>query len=343
MAPKATLLLVPREIRDIIYTNLITGEIIAPPNHDAPGSFIKRRFDLATLSTNRQLHDEAQEYLFKANTFVLVTHKWLAFCSAKGPLQEREIPVITKDYHGATMFKHASLHLDISCDSLTWHYEAADELLETGLREAPPGAFLITLQELANRACKNHVAQINMIMSYAAVTGAFLALRKHDITKARELVAHRQMFCDRVEVALTHTLTLPSDIKVSDPRHTISKRYLDILVSGEWENHTSIADHATALLALHEDASDDVHLAHDLALAQRYQREDGKLVELTERLIASSACALAPRCFHPPTPIDLGPAPQGVTGWSPANLSGTEQSAVHALQDQHGLPRSRFD
>lgn len=155
MAPKTTLMVVPREIRDNIYSYLLNGETISCTDTKQRGSVAKRRFELSVLSVNKQIHDEAREYLFKQHTFVLVTHQCLAFNSNDtnyndGLLHQHQLPVVTADYKVATNFNHATLHIDIRCNRRPWlnGIEVARLQEEWGIEEAPAGAFLITAREL---------------------------------------------------------------------------------------------------------------------------------------------------------------------------------------------------
>ncbi|KAK4543924.1 hypothetical protein LTR36_004698 [Oleoguttula mirabilis] len=123
--------------------NSVVGAIDRYNIQPKPPQLIKRHFDLAILSVNKQLHDEAKEYLFKAHTFILVTHKWLTFGGAEGPLQHHKLPVITNVSKTAMNFKNTSLHLDLSCDSGAWAPDAGQQ----GVLIAQPGAFIITETE----------------------------------------------------------------------------------------------------------------------------------------------------------------------------------------------------
>ena len=64
---QTTLLVVPREIGDQIYDHQLRPVAVREKQDDT--TVVRHRFYAAILSINKQLHDEAQEHIFKNNTF----------------------------------------------------------------------------------------------------------------------------------------------------------------------------------------------------------------------------------------------------------------------------------
>jgi hypothetical protein len=112
---------IPRELRDMIYTYLLDGDYTRVPRrydpiseqqnleHNQPGPKAYQ-FHTNILAVNHEIHDEAEELLYKTNTFVVVSYRWPSFGKVRGGLLW--VPTVSKQ-HVYRMKLH-SLHIHVN-------------------------------------------------------------------------------------------------------------------------------------------------------------------------------------------------------------------------------------
>jgi len=183
-------------------------------------------------------------------------------------------------------------------------------------------------------ACVNHLAQIAMITGDACLTGALLALGQYNLGAAQRSGSMKNLTSDLLVRGGLHVVGLQYGDNQENPFYRLSHGHLRILLQVlKWSTLGEVALHSVRLSTMLQLAPGDEYIAHDYELLQGFLR-DQRFPEARECLDASSVCALPPRCFDPPTPINAAPPPDTSDGWSPADFSKAEQENIHHLQDR---------
>jgi hypothetical protein len=111
---------IPRELRDQIYGYLLHSDYVrvarerktAPGGGEEPFSRQAYKFHTNILAVNKTIHDEAEEYLYKNNVFVVASAEWheMAFWPGQWLLTRNMwTPTITEK--GAAKMRHHSVRL----------------------------------------------------------------------------------------------------------------------------------------------------------------------------------------------------------------------------------------
>lgn len=116
----------PRELRDQIYGYLLDSaytRVIRPDDglddYDDYYTSQAYKFHTNILAVNRAIHDEAEEYLYKNNTFIVASFEWPGF--ATGPFGGMIWTPLVNARHVAKM-QHHSLRLHFTP---TWHVKTS--------------------------------------------------------------------------------------------------------------------------------------------------------------------------------------------------------------------------
>ncbi|GAB1743178.1 hypothetical protein NU219Hw_g9034t1 [Hortaea werneckii] len=125
-APRPTLLVLPRELRNQIYGYLLSHEYTKmPPYHTRPAAARGRqseankrdlsaahtyRLHVNILAVNKQINKEAAEELLLRNTFVVVSWEWYGLSDL---LNKFDIPIITDNQKAVANFKMHALRLHL--------------------------------------------------------------------------------------------------------------------------------------------------------------------------------------------------------------------------------------
>lgn len=122
-APRTTLLVLPREIRDQIYGCLLSHEYIRmPPYHTRPAAARGRqseankrdmsaahtyRFHVNILAVNKQIGKEASEEVYDRNNFVVVSWEWEGLGDL---LNKFDVPIVTDNQNAVARFAKSNMH-----------------------------------------------------------------------------------------------------------------------------------------------------------------------------------------------------------------------------------------
>ncbi|KAF2169233.1 hypothetical protein M409DRAFT_20457 [Zasmidium cellare ATCC 36951] len=138
-----TLLGLPIELRRMIFWYLLRGE----EETQAATKELRRVYHPAILRVNGQLHDEAEQYLYDENVFVLVKFGWKGFASVT---QQQTIPVVVRSYGSKQHLKlpkniAAQLALEYGGDEHWFAHEGA----QGPKNDEPAGTFVILWSDLS--------------------------------------------------------------------------------------------------------------------------------------------------------------------------------------------------
>lgn len=112
---------VPRELRDMIYTYLLNSDYTRVPRkydevseqqnleHNQPGPKAYH-FHTNILAVNHEIHTEAEELLYKENTFVVVSYKWPSLGKVRGGLLW--VPIVSKQNASKMKLHSLRIHVD---------------------------------------------------------------------------------------------------------------------------------------------------------------------------------------------------------------------------------------
>ena len=135
MSTPPTLLTLPAEIRELIYTKLLSPIEVKKPMENDPEGHKHYRFDLRVLRTNRQVHAEARAVFRRLNVFVAIETPWPE--AQEHVRLEGFVPlVITGD--AALAFK--PVHLRVHINVLQYSRQQ--------LRDWSPQRFIILREDL---------------------------------------------------------------------------------------------------------------------------------------------------------------------------------------------------
>lgn len=116
MSPSATLLTLPRELRDEIYGYLLAGE----PTESDSDAFIRRVFHTSILRVNKQLHHESEKFLLQKHSFVLlhyVGNQKSFDHEAFAPFLRHGIPIVSRGFRATkpSSCTRLQLRLELKC------------------------------------------------------------------------------------------------------------------------------------------------------------------------------------------------------------------------------------
>ncbi|KAJ9660136.1 hypothetical protein H2201_007043 [Coniosporium apollinis] len=122
MASPSRLLSLPLEIREQIYTHLLSPASARRVLHD---DYIRYRYSLTVFRTNHQIHNEAKAVFHRLNAFVLVETPWEAETHVA---HEHRVPIVAS---GARAAKCKDAVLSIRIDAPQFAESGDGEAVET--------------------------------------------------------------------------------------------------------------------------------------------------------------------------------------------------------------------
>jgi hypothetical protein len=153
---------IPRELRDMIYGYLLDGNYTrvqrkldqVPQNHNHAGP---NAYHLHTniLAVNQEIHDEAEELLYKANTFVVVSYQRTPLVSKMERGDLLWVPIVSKKFVNGMKLHWLRIHADPGVTSL--------QIARSTGTEAPTESYIILAGDIKAFAVSMHIAEENTI------------------------------------------------------------------------------------------------------------------------------------------------------------------------------------
>jgi hypothetical protein len=186
----------PAEIRDMIFQHLLDARYTRLERRTCDDPAYK--FHTNILAVNREIHDEAQDYLYKNNTFVVASADWFDADGDSFFTINSYIPIVTESK--AARMKHHSLRIHI-----------------TGNAKVPTQACLLLLQDLD--------ALIVTLRVHVSQRLVFALMMEDDATSSRYTVVGTNQQVNtpcRFKVQFLDTPWRTQDVNTMTQRNTLN-------------------------------------------------------------------------------------------------------------------------
>lgn len=209
--------------------------------------------------------------------------------------------------------------------------------------------FKIPMDELIqDTVCTNYRQQLATVVADAAVSAAYAGVRDcgrrgiHGYISWEFGSVVSMISALPVEHQLRYSEAFREKISVPFRHARFCSYHLTLLLNTG--DASTLDDLQSLLTDMLRRAPGDEYVSHDLGLVNEIKADIGILSHGTveESIAMMSVHVLPPRTYNTPPPLNAAPPPQS-RNWVPLALTTEEKRAMHALQDEHGLPMSTFE